>query len=76
MYHASCTVYYPDQQIRNIYINIYIILYNVKYSYMFQRIHIITAYKKHQDMDYTYKTVQIVYAATKQTIFMYCNYNT
>ena len=36
----------------------------------------IPIYKKHQHRDYTYKTVQIVYVATKQTTFRYCNYNT
>jgi len=34
------------------------------------------AYKKHQHRDYKYKTVHIVYAATKQTTSTYCNYNT
>ena len=34
------------------------------------------AYKKHQHRDYKYKTVHIVYAATKPTTSTYCNYNT
>jgi len=36
---------------------------------------IIPTYKKHQHRDYTYKTVQTVYAATKLTNSVYCNYN-
>jgi hypothetical protein len=35
-----------------------------------------TRIKKNQHRDYTYKTVQIVYAATKQTTSTYYSYNT
>ena len=31
------------------------------------------AYRKHQHSDYIYKTVQIVYTATKLTTSVYCN---
>jgi len=33
------------------------------------------ANRKHQQRDYTYTVVLIVYAATKLTTFMHCNYN-
>jgi len=32
MYRASCTVYYPDQQMYNIYIYIYIYINNILYT--------------------------------------------
>jgi len=35
---------------------------------------IIPAYKKHKHRDYTYKTVQLVYAATKLTTCTCYNY--
>jgi len=35
----------------------------------------IPAYRKHQHKEYTYKTVRIVYTASKLTAYVYCSYN-
>ena len=50
---------------------VYLQASSVKYG----KVLIIPAYRKNQHRNYTRKTVQIVYAATKQTKSTYCNYN-
>ena len=75
MYHASCTVYYPHQQMHYIYIFIYIYINNILYivstppCFVAPASLVIPKHKKHQHMDDTNKT------ATKLTASAYYNYN-
>ena len=43
------------------------------WSYRNHSVLLIATQKKHQHTDYTYKTAQILHAATKQTTCSYCN---
>jgi len=74
MYRASCTVYYPDQQMHYIYINNVLCIISTPTCFSASasssgslNLLIITAYRKHRHRDYTNKTVQILYAATRHT---------
>jgi hypothetical protein len=75
-YRASCTIYYPEQQMNYIYIVYILYIYFISYVLLHALMClIIPAYRKHQHRDYSYKTTHTVYKATKLTTSIYCNYN-
>jgi len=75
MFRASCVVYYLDQQMRNIYIHVHTHTHTHAHTHIIQTHTYKPAYRKHQHMEHTCKTVQTVYTGTKLTTSMYFNYN-